>query len=56
LLKAFEEKSPEQKPKMIIAKTIKGHGIPSIEGKASSHFLKISQEDADEALSIIHSR
>jgi len=56
LLRAFEETSPEQKPKMIIAKTLKGRGIPSIEGKASSHFLKITQEDAEEALSIIQSR
>lgn len=55
LVKAFDEKSPDQKPKMIIAKTLKGRGVPSIEGKASSHFFKISPEDADEALAIIQS-
>jgi len=55
LLQAFEEKSPDQKPKMIIAKTLKGHGVPAIEGKASSHFLKIEPKDAEEALTIIQS-
>jgi transketolase len=53
LVEAFDAKSPGQKPKMIIAKTIKGRGVPSVEGKASSHFFKISPEVADEALSII---
>lgn len=55
LVKAFEEKSPDHQPKVIIAKTIKGRGIPSVEGKASSHFFKITPEVADEALSIIQS-
>jgi transketolase len=55
LLKAFEEETPENKPKMIIAKTIKGRGIPSVEGKASSHFFRIKPEDADEALRLLKS-
>jgi transketolase len=40
---------------MIIAKTIKGRGIPSVEGKASSHFFRIKPEDADEALRLLKS-
>jgi len=50
LLDAFQEKSPDNKPKFIIANTIKGRGIPSVEGKATSHFFKISAEDAERAL------
>ena len=53
LLAAFDAKSPKQQPKFIIANTIKGHGIPSLEGKASSHFLKLSEEQVDEALKVI---
>ena len=55
LLKAFDEKTPKHKPKMIIAKTTKGRGIPSVEGKASSHFFRIKPEDADEALRLLKS-
>ena len=55
LVEAFAAPSSENKPKMIIANTVKGRGIPSIEGKASSHFLRITEEDANEALRLIHS-
>lgn len=55
LLNVFEEKTPEKKPKMIIAKTIKGRGISSVEGKASSHFFRIKPEEADEALELLKS-
>jgi transketolase len=53
LVNAFAESAPKKQPKMIIAKTLKGRGIPSIEGQVSSHFLKIKPEDADKALSLI---
>lgn len=55
LVKAFDKPTSEHKPKMIIANTVKGRGIPSIEGKAASHFFKISEEEANEALDRIHS-
>lgn len=55
LLNAFEEKTPDGKPKMIIANTIKGRGLPSVEGKASSHFYRISKEDAEAALAMLKS-
>ena len=52
---AFDQYSPESKPKMIIARTVKGRGVPAYEGKVSSHYFKIKSEDAEEALRIIHS-
>lgn len=55
LVEAFDTPTLEHKPKLIIANTVKGRGIPSLEGKASSHFFKISAEDANEALDLIHS-
>jgi len=50
LLDAFNQKSPDHKPKFIIDNTIKGRGVASVEGKADSHFFKISKEDAEKAL------
>lgn len=50
LLAAFDEKSSLEQPKMIIAHTVKGSGVPSLEGKQSSHFLKMKYEDAQVAL------
>jgi len=55
LVEAFDTPTLEHKPKMIIANTVKGRGIPSLEGKASSHFFKISEEEANEALDRIQS-
>ena len=54
LLDAFEQ-DPGQKPKLILAKTIKGRGIPSMEGKPGSHFFKIKPEDAQDALELLKS-
>ncbi len=53
LINAFEAPSGDHKPKMIIANTVKGRGIPSLEGKASSHFFKIDADEANDALAII---
>ena len=55
LLEAFNTKSPDKKPKFIIANTIKGRGVASVEGKADSHFFKISKEDAEKALAALKS-
>jgi len=55
LVDVFDSPTREQKPKVIIAKTIKGKGIPSLEGKPSSHYLKIKPEDAEAALALLKS-
>jgi len=52
---ALHQPSPSHKPKFIIANTLKGRGVPSLEGKLSSHYLKLKAEDVTEALNAIHS-
>lgn len=44
------KKSKNKKPHFIIAKTIKGKGIPEFEGKFESHYHSITQEMKDELL------
>lgn len=53
LIEAFEKKSNQGQPKIIVAKTIKGRGVSSIEGKVSSHFLKMKPEDAQAAIDLL---
>jgi transketolase len=50
---AFSQPTSFGKPKVIIAHTIKGSGVPSLEEKASSHFIKIKPEDAKIALDLL---
>ena len=52
LKKAFDnvKKSKNNKPNFIIAKTIKGKGIPEFEGKFESHYHSITQEMKDSLL------
>lgn len=37
--------SPEHKPLAVIARTVKAHGVPSLEGTAGSHHAALSQDD-----------
>jgi transketolase len=53
IYKALNHSASLNKPKVIIANTLKGSGVPSIEGKASSHFFKIGSEDAQAALDLL---
>jgi transketolase len=55
LIDAFALETPGKKPKFIIANTIKGRRISSVEGKVSSHSFKISAVDAEGALARIKS-
>jgi len=41
---AFEKIKKSEKPKMIIANTIKGKGVPYFEGKFESHYLSVDEE------------
>lgn len=52
LLAAFRQAHPGQ-PKMIIASTLKGRGVPSYENKIKSHFAHLTDEQAEEALGIL---
>lgn len=49
---AFAAAQPD-KPKMIIAHTLKGRGVPSHEDQIKSHFAHLSPEQAKAALAII---
>lgn len=52
LLEAFAyEENGGMRPKMIIAHTIKGKGVPFLENKTESHFAHFTAEQADQALS-----
>lgn len=52
LLEAF--RAPHSgSPKMVIARTIKGHGVPSHENRIKSHFAHLEAEEAAAAISII---
>ena len=50
LVNAFNCVHEADKPKLILANTIKGKGVSFLEGKASSHFAHFTQEDAERAL------
>jgi transketolase len=40
-------------PSVILAKTVKGKGVPSVEGTARSHYTKLSQTEAEQALAAL---
>ncbi|NMB86710.1 MAG: transketolase [Chloroflexi bacterium] len=51
LLAAFADDAPgDERPKMIVANTIKGKGISFLENKTSSHFAHFKPEQAEQAL------
>lgn len=50
LLKAFDTPSPTNKPKVIIAHTLKGKGVSFIENTTASHFARFKPEQAELAL------
>jgi len=52
LLQAFHHKV-EGKPKMIIARTVKGRGVPSYENIPGSHFAHLTDEQTDAALQLL---
>lgn len=47
---SYPEKQGSKKPRTIVAKTIKGHGIPSIADSMESHYLPLTDEQYKEAL------
>jgi transketolase len=52
LYEAFGE-SEENKPLVVVAHTVKAHGIPSLENKAASHHSPLSDEDYNAVMSDI---
>jgi transketolase len=37
-------------PTAIIANTVKGKGVPAVEGTARSHYLSLSDDEVEEAI------
>ena len=50
ILDALAEFPAENGPTVIIANTVKGKGVPSIEGTAESHYTSLADEQVNEAL------
>ena len=44
---------PHGKPKLIIANTIKGRGVPSLENKPASHFSHLDDQQVKIAMDLI---
>ncbi|MFJ9418684.1 transketolase [Streptomyces sp. NPDC101227] len=42
------------KPTMVIARTVKGKGLPFVEGQARSHYAKLSDRQRQRALNALH--
>ncbi|MCP4225949.1 MAG: transketolase, partial [Actinomycetia bacterium] len=50
ILDALARVPAEQGPTVIIANTIKGKGVPGVEGTARAHYTKLSEEEVEAAL------
>ncbi|NMB83860.1 transketolase [Candidatus Roizmanbacteria bacterium] len=51
LTKTFDGFEKNNRPNCIIAKTVKGKGVPYFEGKFEAHYMKLDQETKDKILS-----
>ena len=50
LLEAFTAPPQDGKPTVIIARTVKGRGLPYLENDLRSHFVKFNQRQRDRAM------
>ena len=50
LLAVLETLPANSAPTMVLAKTVKGKGVPAVEGKDRSHFTTLKEEQVQEAL------
>jgi transketolase len=55
LVPALLNRTPA-KPSIIIANTIKGHGVPSLENRTESHYARLGDEQLEESLAVIKSQ
>ena len=56
ILDALAKFPAENGPTVIIANTVKGKGVPALEGMAQSHCLSLDDEQVEEALSIMEAK
>lgn len=55
LAAAFGAGSPGQ-PVVVLARTVKGHGLPFIQGRAESHFARLSERQHARARAVLRAR
>lgn len=55
LVPALLSRIPD-KPSMIIANTIKGHGVPSLENRTESHYARLGEEQLEDSLAVLKSQ
>lgn len=55
LRKAFTAKEPAQ-PTVVIAHTVKGRGLPSVQGKRDSHYARLGERSHTRALAVLRAR
>ena len=56
LTRAFTEPPDAGRPTVVIARTIKGKGLPYVEGQARSHFVKLADRQQRRALAAVRGR
>jgi transketolase len=44
---------PEQRPRVVLATTVKGKGVPAVEGKAAAHYVKVSPARAKQWAAVV---
>jgi transketolase len=44
------------RPTVIIARTVKGSGLPFIEGRAESHYARLTDRQRQRALNVLRAR
>ncbi len=55
-LKHALAKRAKGRPTMIIARTIKGHGLPSVQGRVESHFTRLGERQHTRAIAVLRAR
>ncbi len=44
------------RPTMVIARTVKGHGLPSVQGRVESHYAKLGERQHARAIAVLRAR
>ena len=55
LREAFTAKEPGR-PSVVIARTVKGHGLPSVQGRRESHYTRLGERQHARALAVLRAR
>ena len=53
ILAALERFPAEEGPTVLIADTVKGKGVPSLEGRSRAHFTTLTDDELKEALTTL---